>query len=360
MSSTAGIVGPRVSSGWTRLWVGAAVVGGIVGSFFVFNGSVPGMGFFEAKSPPAPTYELRVNSTPTQLDRPTQPTFAPPAPKPQEEPRRQSGWTEEQKKALNSSIGFLGSTAAAVPANARTDRQRTGGGDDEGDALTKSLTPTKLEGTSAVEMGNPRWMIAQGRLIHCQQAWRVSSTIPGEVKAVLDEPVWGDTNDVILLPKGSTAMGVIRQAIMNGADRMSIMWMNITTPVLYDRHDMPHRYRIGVDSPFASELGETGADGDVNHHWARKILPIIGASILQTGGQYLVARAQQSQTSNTSINLGNVDGGVQAAIGELLRQQIMIPDVMTRNQGTACAIQIVRDLSIDGPYKLFLLDKYGR
>lgn len=350
--------GPRVGSGWYRVGVGAAVLGGIIGSFFLFTGKLPGLGFLE--SPPAPlqSYDVTVRADTPQLDRATQVTFAPAAAPEKTQPAASRGWTDEQKKALNASIGFVGSTASPAPAVARNNEAvRTSG--EEPDALTKSLTPTKFEATSAIELGNPRWLITQGRLIHCQQAWLVSSTIPGEVKALLDEDVKGDTNDVVLLPKGSIAMGVLRNALMNGSDRASIMWLNITTPNLYDRREMPHKFRIGVDSPFASELGETGADGDVNHHWGRKIGAIIGASVLQTGGQYLVAQAQQKQTSNTNINLGGVDNGVQAAIGELLRQQIMIPDVLTRNQGKSCAIQIVRDLSIDGPYKLFLQNKYG-
>jgi type IV secretion system protein VirB10 len=179
---------------------------------------------------------------------------------------------------------------------------------------------------------------------------RINSTLPGAVSAVIDDNIKGETGDVVLLDKGSKVFGTIQKALMNGADRLGVLWQNITTPVLYDGRGMPHQFRVTANSPASSELGETGLDGDVNRHLGRKIGGIIGMSLVQGGIQAGVQAASQNRGQQTNLNF--VQNSGNSASEELLRAWVQIPDVMTRDQGLTCGIQLVRDLDMHGAYTL--------
>jgi type IV secretion system protein VirB10 len=201
------------------------------------------------------------------------------------------------------------------------------------------------------ELPDPRWLITQGRLLPCTQQTAFDSSLPGPVTAIIPEDVRGETGDVVLIPKGARVFGTIQHALTNGLDRLAVLWQTISW-MLYDNHDLPHLYRIDANSSASSELGEAGLDGDVNHHYLKKIGGILGLSLIQGGIEYGVARAQSNGHGNTSINLDSFQSGGNQAANTLLQSWIAIPDVMHRNQGLACGIFIVRDLDIRGAYEL--------
>ena len=99
-------------------------------------------------------------------------------------------------------------------------------------------------------------------------------------------------------------------------------------------------------------LGETGLDGDIDHHYLKKIGGIVCLSFIQGAIQYGVAKAQSSGSGNTSINLDSFQQGGNEAAQQLLSSWVSIPDVMHRNQGLACSIFVVRDLDLRGIYQL--------
>lgn len=218
------------------------------------------------------------------------------------------------------------------------------------DALEASLRPTEIEGTKVAELPDPRWLIEQGRILPCVQQTKINSTLAGGVTAIIPEDVRGETGDVVLLDKGARIFGTIQHGLMNGTDRLFVLWQNITTPVLYDYRGMPHQYRVAVNSPAADQIGQTGLDGDVNHHYLRKIGGILGLSLIQGAIQAGVSAA--SQNRGNQLNLNFLQSGGSSAADDLLRAWINIPDVMTRNQGSACSIFVVRDLDMRAAYRL--------
>jgi type IV secretion system protein VirB10 len=271
----------------------------------------------------------------------------------------------DHTKAFESPIGVY-----QIKANASTGAPtaaRTGSGDigtahgalpPDGtpDALEASLVPTRMDGTRVAELPDPRWLIEAGRLLPCTQVTKINSTLPGAVTAIIPEAIRGETGDVILLPKGARVFGTVQHGLLNGLDRLAVLWQHITTPVLYDDRGIPHQFRIAVNSPASSELGETGVDGEVDRHLWKKIGGIIGISLIQgaiqAGIQAAGNAAQRSGNGNTSLNFNSFGQGGQSAADELLRSWVEIPDIITRNQGTTCGIYVVRDLDMRGAYQL--------
>jgi type IV secretion system protein VirB10 len=251
---------------------------------------------------------------------------------------------QERMDAANAPIAAFGHTGgggSGVAPASTAERPAPG----SADALEASLTPSTMEGTKISELPDPTWLIAAGRILPCNQQTRAGSTYAGAVTALIGEDIKGETGNVVLLDKGAKIFGTIKGAMMNGADRMSVLWQHIDTPILYDDRGMPHFYRITTNSPAADDLGETGMEADVNRHLGIKIGGILGYSFIQTASQYAIAKAQ-SQGNGTSVNLSSFNQGTNSAADELLRAWVEIPDIATRDQALHCSLQLVRDLDM--------------
>ena len=214
-----------------------------------------------------------------------------------------------------------------------------------------SLKPTRITGTRVSELPDPTWLVTQGRVLPCTQQTAIDSSLPGAVTAITSEPIRGEAGDVVLIPKGARVFGTVQHSLMNGLDRLAVLWQSISWQ-LPDNQGLLHLYRIETDSPASSVLGETGLDGDIDHHYLKKIGGILGMSLVQGGIQYGVAKAQSSGQGNTSVNLDSFQQGGNEAANALLQSWVAIPDVMHRNQGLACSIFVVRDLDFRGIYQL--------
>lgn len=354
----AAVIAPSVTMPpWQKLLLAGCIIGGIVTVGFMFSGkSLP---FLHKKAPEERPIEVQMNGPITRLEKPPdaplrntgfQPnTGAHPAPKS----------TFEQEAANADLLAFAPSSpnSGAASGSARPPTKPIA--DDPDDlpassqpgAFERSLASPKIVGSRVAELPDPRWLIAQGTVLQCAQQTALDSTLPGAITAILPNDTRGATGDVVLIPKGAKIFGTVQQTVMNGLERLAVLWQNVTW-MLYDNNQMPHLYRIGVDSPASSLLGETGLDGDIDHHYVKKIGGILAYSFIQAGIQYGIAKAQSSGRGNTSVNLNSFQSGGNDAAQELLHDWINIPDVMHRNQGLACGLFIVRDLDFRGIYTL--------
>jgi len=354
-SAATTVVAPTVTAGpWRKILIYVGVIGGI-GLVFVFS-SAGNLPFLHRHKPGERPLEVQMNGPITRLDKPVEQHLPPPArPAVLTQARVvNAGSDDDARKAAEAPLSAysLGPTTGnAPPAKvAQNDPDELPAGN-RPDALEASLQPAKMDGTRVAELPNPRWLIEQGRVLPCTQQTRIDSTLPGAVTAIIPEGIRGETGDVVVLPKGAHVFGTIQHALTNGLDRLAVLWQSITTPVLYDSRGMPHQFRVTVNSPAASELGETGVDGEVDRHYLKKIGGILGLSLIQGSIQYAVQSAQKDN-GGTTINLDSFQNGGNQAANSLLESWIAIPDVMHRNQGLSCGIYIVRDLDMRGAYQL--------
>lgn len=337
----------RLSRWWVALiWV--AVIAAVVAGFLYFSGRWQIFGHKE-QTASAPVVAAPPPST--SLIRPPAETVVVRTPGPTAQQQQQLPIDAERQKALASDIqGFKGggsTNQAAKPASV-ADTEKPGGPQDP---LEASLQPTRVDGTEVVELPNPRWSIAHGRILPCIQQSRARSALPGMITATIPEAVYGDTADSILIPAGASVFGTIQHGLVNGIDYMAVLWQDVTTPVLYDSKGLAHRFRIAVNSPATSELGETGLDGDVNHHYVKKIGGILGMSLIQGAIQAGIQSVSKSQ-GNNNLNFNSFQSGGDSAAETLLKSWVAIPDVMTRDQGLTCGIGVIRDLNLHNAYTL--------
>jgi type IV secretion system protein VirB10 len=348
------IMAPSVVAGPGRkaLIVGCSLIA-IIGAGYLFSGrQIP---FMHHDQPAEHAIDVQMNGPITRLEKPTE--QLPPVSRPSivDKAVARATGNDSAKAAAVSDLVAYSLTGSANGAPAPTAKPSTDPDDlpaaNQPDALENSLKPTRISGSRVSELPDPTWLITQGRVLPCTQQTAIDSTLPGAVTAITSEPIRGEAGDVVLIPKGARVFGTVQHSLMNGADRLAVLWQSISWQ-LPDNRGLLHLYRIETDSPASSVLGETGLDGDVDHHYLKKIGGILGMSLIQGAIQYGVASAQSSGQGNTSVNLNSFSQGGNEAANTLLQSWVSIPDVMHRNQGLACSIFVVRDLDLHGIYTL--------
>jgi hypothetical protein len=189
----------------------------------------------------------------------------------------------------------------------------------------------------AYRVPHPEFTIRKGTLIPCADVTAIDTGSGGNVlvKAVVNMDVWGMGHKIVLMEKGTELIGEVGHGMVNGLDRLGVVWREATTP-------WPNAVGISLDSPAAGPLGEGGLNGDVNRHEWQKVKGIVMLSLLQ--GSLSIAQALAQRHDTTNIDFSAVTNGGNEIGNTLLQSTINIPDTIHRDQGLACSAFLARDL----------------
>jgi type IV secretion system protein VirB10 len=163
----------------------------------------------------------------------------------------------------------------------------------------------------------------------------------GFVNCVLPEAVRGATGTVVLLDKGTQVFGEIRSGLMQGQDRLFILWLSARTP---------DNVRVTLSSPAADELGRSGVPGAVDNHWRQILLAATAYSLIGSGPQ-LAAGALQGGHGN-NFNVVGVGQPIQQQGENAFQREMAIPPTLVKNQGDSVTIFLARDLDLSTEYEL--------
>lgn len=209
------------------------------------------------------------------------------------------------------------------------------------DPLAERLTPTRLGGVEATRESDPERTISAGRYIHCNQLSRINNALPGMVTAVVSEDVWSDGGHVRLIDAGSRVKGTLQQGGMNGIPRVFVLWEQIKGPA-------PDFVTIEPDSPAADELGAAGLEGVIDRHFWPKLQGVFLASMVSGGTEAAINALGNVFSSRNSFgpsaNLYQFQAPGQQISDALTRSLVDIPDTVTRAEGKACTIAVMRDM----------------
>jgi type IV secretion system protein VirB10 len=208
--------------------------------------------------------------------------------------------------------------------------------------LAAMLKPTVLSGSKARLLPHPDMMLTMGTMIPCTLQTAIDSQLAGYVKCVLPQDVRSTSGNVVLLDRGTIIVGEIGRGLVQGQDRVFVLW---------DRTETPNHAVIDVSSPGTDELGRAGLPGKVNNHWWERFGGAIMLSVIQGGLQTGTALAANSgQSSGTFFNSFQSNGSEVADTA--LQATINIPPTLEKNQGDNVAIFVARDLDFSDVYNL--------
>lgn len=210
--------------------------------------------------------------------------------------------------------------------------------------FSNDLRASRFNHVDARLIAHPNFTIAAGTLIPCTLQTAIDSGLPGFVKCVLPQPIRSMTGAVTLLDKGTQVIGQIRQGLVQGQDRLFILWTRAVTP---------QNVVVNLGSPAAGPLGRAGVSGAVDNHFFERF----GAAIMLTviGGS-LEAGANAAQSGSGNTYFQSLNTNTNQIANTALQSTIDIPPTLKKNQGDNVSIFVARDLNFSHVYKLALVN----
>ena len=218
-------------------------------------------------------------------------------------------------------------------------------------ALGNLLKPTLLTGSKARLLPHPDMTITMGTMIPCTLQTTIDSQLAGYVKCVLPQDVRSTTGNVVLLDRGTVVVGEIGRGLVQGQDRVFVLW---------DRAETPDHAVIELASPGTDELGRSGLPGRVHNHWWDRFGSAILLSVIQGGLQAGSGLAASSGTTGGTFFNSFQSNGTNIS-DTALQATINIPPTLEKNQGDNVAIFVAKDLDFSDVYNLRVIGRpYGQ
>lgn len=233
----------------------------------------------------------------------------------------------------------LARTAAAPLASAAASAAKTSATS----SIGARLKPTVLDGARASLLPHPDMLITEGTVIPCTLQTPINTELPGYVKCVLPQDIRGTTGNVVLLDRGTTVIGEVQNGLMQGQDRVFVLW---------DRAETPDHAIIELDSPGTDQLGAPGVPGGVNNHLLERFGSAIVLSVLQGALQAGTAAAGNAGNNGNGFTINSFSSNGQDISNTALQNSINIPPTLEVNQGDNVAIFVAKDLDFSDIYKL--------
>jgi type IV secretion system protein VirB10 len=256
-------------------------------------------------------------------------------------PRHESTAAESPIFAFSGGGGVAETAALPLPAaltNGAPENQPAG----PPSALGNMLKPTVLTGAKARLLPHPDMMVTMGTMIPCTLQTAIDSQLAGYVKCVLPQDVRSTTGNVVLLDRGTVVVGEIGHGLVQGQDRIFVLW---------DRAETPDHAVIELSSPGTDELGRSGLPGRVNNRWWERFGSAILLSVIQGGLQTGTALAANSGSGGgTFFNSFQANGTNMSDTA--LQATINIPPTLEKDQGDNVAIFVAKDLDFSDVYNL--------
>ncbi len=205
------------------------------------------------------------------------------------------------------------------------------------------LTPSSTPKVQAGMIGDRNMILPKGKSIDCALTVRVINEVAGMATCVLTSDVYSDNGRVVLLDRGSEAVGEYAATMAQGQRRLFLLWTRVKTP---------QGVVINLNSPAADALGTSGLAGYVDNHWWDRLGAAFLLSIVQDAIGFATAQAAgggaQGQLSiyQNSATTGNRMAEV------VLQSTINIKPTLYKNQGDRATIFVARDLDFGTVYAL--------
>ena len=191
--------------------------------------------------------------------------------------------------------------------------------------------------------------IKAGWLIPAVLEQQLNSDLPGMIRALVRENVYDSaTGRYILIPSGSTLIGVYNSHVGYGQNALQAVWRRIVFP---DGSSLALGGFEGDDS-----AGAAGFRDQVNNHWGRLLSGALLTSVFAAG-------IEVSQGTNSpSSSLGLLSPSVGQTVGQAVGQQVgeLGTEVTRRNPniqptivvrpGYRFFVRVEKDVQFSGPY----------
>ena len=190
-----------------------------------------------------------------------------------------------------------------------------------------------------------RYEIKAGWLIPAVLEQQLNSDLPGLIRALVRENVYDSaTGGYILVPAGSTLVGIYNSHVGYGQSALQAVWRRIIFP---DGSSLSLGGFEGDDN-----TGAAGFRDQVDNHWGRILSGALLTSLFSAG-------IELSQGTNSSVlqspsvgqQVGQAVGQQVGQLGvEVTRRNLNIQPTIIVRPGYRFFVRVEKDLLFDGPY----------
>jgi type IV secretion system protein VirB10 len=256
-----------------------------------------------------------------------------------------------------SSIGSNNDNSAAVESKGYAMRQNApstvymaGGG-----ASSSAPTQATLSGTdayskfgnmaarttsvSAKRIAHPQSTIASGELMHAVLESAVNSDLPGQIRAVVSQPVYGYVGQTPIIPAGSRVIGQYSNMTMQGINRVMVVWNRII---------LPNGISVDINSPGVDQIGRAGhVANDVDTHFFARFGQAALLSLLSAGSSAYGGGGMNTAGGMNSMSMYQtaISQSLSQASQNSLQQTSSIKPTLRIYQGAKINIFVAHDLS---------------
>lgn len=195
---------------------------------------------------------------------------------------------------------------------------------------------TTTTSVHATRMSHPGFTIASGEFLHAVLETAINSDLPGMVRAVVSKPAYSYTGERTIIPAGSRLIGQYSSAIVQGQNRVMIIWNRVI---------LPSGVAVQLNSPSTDALGRAGQGADsVNTHFFARfgqsaLLSLIGAGVATTG---VGSRAQYNSAAQYRMAISQ---SFQKSAQQSLQRSVPMKPTIHIDQGANINVFVAHDLS---------------
>jgi type IV secretion system protein VirB10 len=191
-----------------------------------------------------------------------------------------------------------------------------------------------LEVDEATQMERPDRTLTQGSVIQAALQTAINSDLPGNVVAVVAEPVYAFSGDAILIPRGSRLFGKYRSGVEVNQKRILVLWTRILTP---DGTSMQ------IASVGGDQLGRSGLTGLVDTKFDERFG---GAALISIIGAAPAVAANSTEDEVTREVLEEVGNDLEDATSSVIADQVSISPTIYVDQGAMVTVLVDRDVVV--------------
>lgn len=188
-------------------------------------------------------------------------------------------------------------------------------------------------------------LLPKGTYIGCALKTRLVSSIKGGIACIVSNDVYSANGNTLLIEKGSTITGTFNAGQLDdGMDRLFVIWQEIRTP---------NNIIIPVYSGATDELGASGMQGWVDHHYMKSFGSAILLSMIDDSMAILADQLSKSRNNNNYYNYSeNTRENVNEIANTALEKMIDIKPTLYKNHGDLVGVYVNRDIDFSKVYKL--------
>jgi type IV secretion system protein VirB10 len=200
-----------------------------------------------------------------------------------------------------------------------------------------------------------RYEIKAGWLIPAVLEQQLNSDLPGLIRALVRENVYdSSTGRYILVPAGSTLVGIYNSHVGYGQNALQAVWRRVIFP---DGSSLSLGGFEGDDS-----TGTAGFRDQVNNHWGRILSGALLTSLFSAG-------IEVSQGTNSSVlqspsvgqTVGQAVGQQVGQLGvEVTRRNLNIQPTIVVRPGYRFFVRVEKDILFNGPYSPMRAERESR